>query len=231
VRRPLFVFIRAAKEHPSVPPELKHSGILSLEWIIENRRGEVWPLYYYPPPSGSRAIEEVAQRIFKNRGPVRNTAYGAALERVAESVYDSSSQLSLFIRRNDHYTKSGCFANNGDDQQRIYETGSKPWDTFHTKTIPIALAKKKPCRWCDRPVFYKDKWIKWNGTVRCNSAVCRRIDYLQDIPQSRGGIDLTPAQRKASPREAWDTHRAINYLALVAKETKRANRSANHDIR
>jgi hypothetical protein len=89
----------------------------------------------------------------------------------------------------------------------------------------------KPCRWCQTPVLVNPKWKKsYNGTVRCNSRDCRRIEYLQHVPQSRGGIDLTPTQRKATEYAAQDTQKVINYLVLITKETKRANR-ANHDLR
>lgn len=89
----------------------------------------------------------------------------------------------------------------------------------------------KPCRWCGETVNFKEHWKKHDGSVRCNRRDCRRMEYLQHTPQSRGGIDLTPRQRQGLNWEAWNTQKTINYLALVAKEIKRANRSANHDVR
>lgn len=91
--------------------------------------------------------------------------------------------------------------------------------------------QQKECRWCGEPTLFRESWIsKADGSIRCNRRDCRRLDYLQHTPQSRGGIDLTPNQRKALSREAWNTQKTINYLALVAKEAKRGRKS-NHDVR
>lgn len=88
----------------------------------------------------------------------------------------------------------------------------------------------KSCRWCGEPVQFKEHWKQHDGSVRCNRRDCRRMDYLQHTPQSRGGIDLTPRQRQGLSYEAWNTQKTINYLALVAKESKRG-RKPNHDVR
>jgi hypothetical protein len=88
----------------------------------------------------------------------------------------------------------------------------------------------KPCRWCDEPVQFREHWKAFDGSVRCNRRDCRRMEYLQHKPQSKGGIDLTPRQRQAVNGEAWNTVKTINYLALVAKEQKRGRKS-NHDVR
>jgi hypothetical protein len=93
-----------------------------------------------------------------------------------------------------------------------------------------ANVKKKPCRWCCKPTVYKDQWQRYDGSIRCNAPDCRRMDYLEHVPQSRGGIDLTPAQRRELVPQAWPQQRAINYLLLRSKELKRATR-ANHVIR
>lgn len=88
----------------------------------------------------------------------------------------------------------------------------------------------KTCRWCGEPVKFKEHWKQADGSVRCNRRDCRRMEYLQHTPQSRGGIDLTPRQRQGLSYEAWNTQKTINYLALVAKEAKRG-RKPNHDVR
>ncbi len=88
----------------------------------------------------------------------------------------------------------------------------------------------KCCRWCDQPVQFKEHWKAFDGSVRCNRRDCRRMEYLQHKPKSKGGIDLTPRQRQAVNYEAWNTVKTINYLALVAKEQKRGRKS-NHDVR
>ena len=88
-----------------------------------------------------------------------------------------------------------------------------------------------PCKWCSKPVLFNPAWKhRSESDVHCNGRDCRRMDYLQHKPQSRGGIALTPRQRKEVGREAWDTQKAINYLLFKVKETKRASR-ANHDLR
>lgn len=87
-----------------------------------------------------------------------------------------------------------------------------------------------PCRWCATPVLIPEKTGPRYQPFRCKAADCRRMDYLSDLPQSRGGIDLTPRQRKETAYEAWDTQRAINYLIFKVKEAKRESR-ANHDLR
>lgn len=100
------------------------------------------------------------------------------------------------------------------------------WRAGGSKYEPL-----KPCRWCGTNVPFKKEWIDFQDTIRCNARDCRRIDFLRYKKQSHGGIALTPAQRNQAGPESFNTYSVINYLAIVAKEAKRANRSANHDIR
>ena len=92
-------------------------------------------------------------------------------------------------------------------------------------------AAQKPCRWCGTLLQFREHWVRRDDkTIRCNSYDCRRMDYLEHRPQSRGGINLTPAQREGLDKEAWPTQRAINYLILRAKELKHGCKPT-HDVR
>lgn len=99
------------------------------------------------------------------------------------------------------------------------------------------LPAKRPCRWCGSVVWYResDRFSLIHGWphpgVHCNSRDCRRMSWLADKPQSKGGIELTPSQRASLQYSAWDTQRAINYLNLVAKEIKRARKQNPSDLR
>lgn len=243
MKRPLFVFLEAAKRHPNVPRELKPSGIKSLEWIIEHGNGTVWPLYFDKPPSGVEIVERITCRIFRGKWPVSGQELARVLMKVSDRIYECSQHADKFQR--DHVSHK---LSKKQEEQNLYDK----WPQFstwkrlipNTKTIPIKSAPKLPCRWCGTMVFYKDSWLGephhnglgaywWNSsakTVRCNSRTCRHLDYLRFIPQSKGGIDLTRKQRDGLSWDSWDGQRALNYLAIVAKEIKRASR-ANHVVR
>jgi len=233
VRRPLFVYLSAARKNIHVPDELRHSGILSLQWLIENKRGEVWPLYFIQPPNGPEIIDTMVDRIMRGKWPAIGQTIAYLRERISESIYEASSQVGLYRGR--HVLP--LLARNVEHGQNLYTEGSRcAYDLgYGRKVIAIKAAPKLPCRWCGTLVFYKESWLRGqvfgtSGTVRCNGPDCRRMDYLQYIPQSRGGIDLKPDQRKALSPEAWPTQRALNYLELRAKEIKRASRTS-HDLR
>lgn len=243
MKRPLFIFLAAAKRHPCVPQDLKHSGIKSLEWVRANRNGIVWPHYFDKPPSGTEVIERITCRIFRGKWPVSGQELGRVLVKVADRIYEGGQHSAKYYDNHIAYK-----LRKEQDGQNLY-TKWPQFELWHVafpnfKVIPINSAPKLPCRWCGKPVYFKDSWLGepihgadgrywWstsNKTVRCNGRYCRHMDYLRFKPQSKGGIELTPKQREGLSPDAWDGQRALNYLALVAKEIKRASR-ANHVVR
>jgi hypothetical protein len=86
-----------------------------------------------------------------------------------------------------------------------------PMDYLRKRADNIAEARRKridweqrtfkPCRWCGAVIRFKESWLDANKTIRCNDKECRRIDYLSRICKTHGGIDLTPTQEKAIPRQ------------------------------
>lgn len=223
MRLPLFVQMRMAKSRKMAPAELQHSGILSLQYMND----ELIPLtlFSWERPNGVFVIDEIAYRA--TRGTVITERELHKLRyRIAKTIY-SATPLANFARHHCHLLeKRSC----GAEDQALVVNGEiqRPKEE---KSIPIQIAPKKPCRWCGKQVFYRNSWVAWDGTVRCNSRDCRRIDYLAYRPQSRGGVDLTPNQRKGLDHEAWDVQRAINYLLLIAKEEKRNGRKSTCDVR
>lgn len=227
MRYPLFVLMRQAKKHHLVPKELRHSGILSLEHVRSLPHARLW-LFSWETPSGGGFIEAIADRIYRGK-IVREQDFRATMVRIAQTIY-GGSQVAHF--RKNHGPKPPKVACGHEWQDGLRCNGKWiGWDSRRGKTIPIEKAPQKPCRWCGKPVIFKPEWLAWyDKTVRCNAPDCRRMDYLKDKPQSRGGIDLTPVQRRSLDPEAWNTQRAMNYLQLRAKELKRG-RSTNHDLR
>lgn len=224
MRTPLFALMRAAKQSHFAPDALKHSGILSLNWLQEKARPIC--LYRWDAPKGTVFIEEIADRIHRTHS-VKESTYNKTKARIARTVYTGSPLTN--------YLNGLRLGRCGDESASGIRCGGEwsNWTGTHSRLsrrIEIKAAPVKPCRWCMTPVFYKPKWVDHSGTVRCNRPDCRRLDYLRFTPQSRGGIDLTPKQRKELDRAAWDTQRAINYLNLRAKEIKHGRRT-NHDLR
>lgn len=222
MRYPLFVLLREAKARPGVPQELKHSGILCLEWLRKNNRA-LW-LFGHQKPNGTSFIDEIADRVHKNIA-VKESVFNSTRQQIAQTIY-TSSPLANYINR---YCHSVCGSRHA---MGIRENGK--WSAFGSETIRAATKdikihpqQVKPCRWCGEKVFFKKQWVEYDGTIRCNAPDCRRMDYLQNIPQSRGGIDLTPTQRNALDREAWRTQKAINYLNLRLKEVRKSCKHRN----
>jgi hypothetical protein len=214
MRLPLFVFLRAWRGNRMAPEAIRHSGILSYQWAQENNR-RPW-LFTWEAAKGSDAIRDICARVFRDRAPVRLQDVAAVSARIARTIY-GPTQLSLFLKRNADY-KSGCFVQD-DETQRLYYDGQTQW--FCIRVIPINPAPVLPCRWCGIPTTYSDKWRRnYDRSIRCNAPDCRRMDYLEHTPQSRGGIDLTPRQRRSLDGEARKTQKMINYLLLVAKEKR-----------
>ena len=223
---PLFVLIRGWKNSPRSPQELRHSGILSLDWA-KGGNSRHW-LFSWDRPSGTDAIDDICARVFREKGPVRIQDVARVRKAFANRLYESHVQLTHYERRNVLPWQSGCFIRDDDDCQRLYVDGRRAG--FFRKTIPIMPAPVRKCRWCAAPTLFKEHWKRYDGSIRCNRPDCRRLDYLENVPQSRGGIDLTPRQRQHLDREAWPTQKLINYLMLVAKE-KKHGRKPTDDIR
>jgi hypothetical protein len=210
-----------------VPQELRFSGILSLEWLTQN--GKCLCFTWTAPINGEERIDAICARLLRDKGPVRFQDVAALRSRVAPTIYESGTQLALYERRHVTPMTSGCFVKDERHPgygQRLYTSDNRRRH-YYMPAITIAEAPKKACRWCQRPVFYKPKWVDHRGTVRCNSAACRHIEHLSNMPQSRGGVDLTPTQRKVVPRSHWDEQRVANYLLRKSHDYR--NRS--HQVR
>lgn len=224
MRTPLFVWMREAKLSPFVPNELRHSGILSLQWLSKNKMPT--RVYRWEAPKGTVFIEEIADRIHRAHA-VKESTYTKTLERIARTVY-TGAPLTNYINRLGWVQ---CGAESASGLRCSGEWSN--WTNRHsrmTERIEIRPIPMRPCKWCSKRVEFKPEWVDRHGQIRCNAPDCRRMSYLEHTPQSRGGIDLTPAQRKELDREAWGTQRAINYLNLRAKEIKHGRRT-NHDLR
>lgn len=215
MRFPLFALLSVAKAHPAVPKELRHSGILSLHWIWDHGM-RLW-MFTWNKPSGHDFIDAIVDRILKNRGPVRSVVVANLRERIYSTIYEASAQQVRYERSYILPLRNGC--STVDTDSVCLYVGSRPiW--FLKQCHPIIKAKSMPCRFCGRPVFdYKDAWLSTG--VRCNRPACRHIDWLSNKPQKRGGVDLTPRERRSTPREMWDHIRVVHYLSLKAKESNR----------
>jgi hypothetical protein len=226
MRLPLFAALACAKRNPLVPQELRFSGILSLQWLTTSNK-RLW-FKWTAPIDGSQCIEAICARLLRNKGPVRFQDVAELRARIAPTIYENNTQIALYKRRHVATMTSGCFVKDERHPgygQRLYTSGER--GRLYMPAIPIAEAPKKPCRWCQKPVFYKPEWVDGRGTVRCNSTACRHIEHLSNMPQSRGGVDLTPTQRKVVPRSHWDEQRVANYLLRKSHDYR--NRS--HQVR
>ena len=208
-----------------MPKELRFSGILSLEWLTKNNKC-LW-FTWTTPINGEDRIEAICARILRDKGPVRFQDVAALRDKIAPTIYEHGTQLVLYRRRNVEPMMSGCFVKDEEFPgygQRLYTPGAR--NINYMRAIQIAKAPKKPCRWCQKPVFYKPEWVDGRGTVRCNSSSCRHIQHLSNMPQSRGGVDLTPRQRKAIPYSHWDEQRVANYLLRKSHDYRNRNHQA-----
>jgi hypothetical protein len=218
MREPLFSRMQAAKRRAEVPQQLRHSGILSLLWLRENNLG--LRVYFVRGPQGTDLINELCTRIAKYKGGIRFQDLRLMRLRIGESIYGNAPFLRQYANDCNRDLVSGCFAEEGPYVQRMYFGGHREFHTVDCAAI-ITEAEKKPCRWCGAHVYFKKEWLDYKKTVRCNSRECRAIDHFQKIPQSRGGIALTPKQRESSTPDAWPLLIMNNYLVKVAKELKR----------
>lgn len=218
MRIPLFQIIRRAKEK-SVPPEIKHSGILSYHWLMENKMG-LWFLAY-ELPRGIETIEEIAKRIHKKE-IINRTTYEKTCKKIAKTIYGPAPYRN--------YVSNYCSTRCGEGFGNVFAFGE--WSSgmiWNDEFIQIKEAKTVPCRWCGSRVIVTDKMEK-KGLYKhygahCNSYDCRRMSHFWKIPQSKGGIALTPKQRQTTLYEAWDSQIAINYFLQVTKEVKRKCKS------
>lgn len=225
MRTPLFVSLRYARQSTIVPADLKHSGILSLEYLRTQER-RLWA-YVWNAPCGEQMIDEIADRIHR-QSPVKESVFCETRIKVARRIYTSGAPLTNYIKKH-RVTRCGRQIALGVRVNGEW-TGWTSDPLRSGNGIEIKPVPMKPCRWCGKRVEFKPHWVDWRGQIRCNAPDCRRMSYLAEKPQSGGGIELTPAQRKELDREAWDTQRAINYLNLRAKEIRNGRRT-NHDVR
>ena len=237
MRTPLFVWMRYAQSHPHVPKELRYSKILSFQFLSERYIG-MCRLSFLPLMSGHGVIDCIVGRILRESGLVRSHEVSALRLFVAETIYEHPTQMVHYERGQVHRLESGCFTDRSSDYvgmpSRLYFGGRRACSHMRVIDIPVKPAPARVCAWCGCRVYLSFSWEQdprnKYKSIHCGSRDCRRMNYLQDVPQSRGGIDLTPAQRDKTAYEARDTQRAINYLLLIAKEKKRASRN-NHDVR
>lgn len=225
MRVPLFAMMSAAKTHHMVPDHLRHSGILSFQWLAENSFSGLG--YLYARFSGTDLIDQIVARVLREKVPVRSQEVARIRELVADRTYDSGSQFSLYQQRHVSPYKSGCFTTENDGLQRICGAdGRMSWQGRMIGFLPVVSVKPEQCKYCGRVVFPKDTWKREHVTFHCGGRDCRRIEYLSNVSQSRGGVDLTPAQRRAYPYRSHNSVRVINYLSFLAKEQKREKRNS-----
>ena len=237
MRTPLFVqMMRLGSLVGSAPKEIQHSKVLSVCWLREHRAYSFGFYVLNSNRGGDAIISVIAHRVLRNRLPANGATVAKVRERIACKIYDHPTQLGRYIRA--HVEP---FLNCGFDHQSLFfddgDYGLRLAWVDKLKQIPIKENKGVPCVWCGSRVYPSKKWEDRNMRFRllkgyhCNSYDCRRMSHLSQIPQSRGGIDLTPAQRIATnydaSYEAYNAQRALNYLQLVAKEIKRERRRAN----
>lgn len=84
-----------------------------------------------------------------------------------------------------------------------------------------AAPKPPVCRFCGQSVSTR-KFRRHHSEPHCQRRECRHMAWLAHTPQSRGGIELTPRQRKATPVPFFDQVRVVNYLTMKAAEAKRS---------
>lgn len=211
-----------------IPAEIRHSGILSLQYMREIGRGD--RIFFMEKPVGTEFIMAIADRCTRGR-IVRRYEYESIALKAAKRIYDDDKHVRRFFSNHCPTLRSKC-------GHRAF--GGLILDGelvgYESEFIPIYRAPTKPCRWCGKAVEFKPNWLKPSslnlyGTVHCNAPDCRRMDWLSNKPQKHGGINLTPRQREETDYEARDTVRAFNYLQLRIKEAKRNGRKPTYDIR
>lgn len=206
------------------------SPIMSIQIAREHDR-TIW-LFSWEAPKLCDALNEICARICRKLGPIRAQDMLQIRERVAARIYGGNKFGHMEKAIDYHFHQSGCFVKPETiPPQRLWtSTGRASWIDRRV-LVSVVPAKTKPCRWCGDRIEYKESWLKWGGLVHCKKPDCRRMEYLKNIPQSRGGIDLTPRQRDLLKGPAQDTQRALNYLQLIAKEVKRNGRKSIDDVR
>ena len=84
----------------------------------------------------------------------------------------------------------------------------------------VRIGSAEACRFCGAPV-HAYRFRKERSNYFCKRPECRHMAWLWNQPQSRGGIDLTPTQRKTTATTLWDQVRVLNYLNAKAKQARR----------
>lgn len=243
MRFPLFALMRGLSEGGArqCPEEIRHSKILCVRYLQEKM-----PRYFASYVvgvfgGGHEVIDAMVIRLLKGRMPAVGSTVARLRRKIVNRVYAHGAQVSRYLRDEVIPLERMCrpMSEREDMSTLFYVDGKRLrqsyWISGHwSPDLRITEDKGVPCAWCGSRVYPKLSWrvkYRWrSGLYHCNSFDCRKMHHLSDIPQSRGGIDLTPSQRKALDFEAWDGQRALNYLALVAKEIKRGSR-ANNDVR
>lgn len=192
--------------------DVAHSPILTLHRLHDLGRTP-W-LFYFEKPSGSDAIEEVVTRATRNKF-ARYEDLRILRERLGEKVYDHPTPRANHRRNNCQRIKCGGEYPNG-----LYFDCKFVGARFDAKIISIHPAPIAVCKWCKKK-FYPRFDASEKKDYFCPSRDCRRINYEANRFQSIGGIDLTPKQAKAVPRQFWDTQRVANYLLRMSREHKR----------
>lgn len=237
MRRPLFSRMRAAAGCRLVPAEMRHSPVMCVQYLQE--QNPYFFRMYLDTMNGRDIIDAISLRCLRSKMPVSGAELARVQKRIAPSIYDHGGQLSRFFQ-DTLALESMCRSRLDEVQNLYFNDGNKlrhAWGIQRDhRPIFLRVERGIECRWCGATIFPKASWEKhqwdhktYNG-YHCGSRDCRRMNYLQDVPQSRGGIDLTPSQKRALDYKAHDGQRALNYLQLVAKEIKRGSR-ANHVVR
>lgn len=231
MRVPLFFRLAVSKRCHLVPPELRHSGILSSEYLRGIGRADfVWA---WEKPSGLDIIYAIALRC--TRGKImRRQTFESLLLKIARTIYEHATPLAYFTHHHCPSTSRNACGVIGLNGLVLDGRHLDCWEPKYG-TITIHPAPSKPCRWCGARVELGRRWPGWRtahwGKVHCKSPICRHMDWLSDKPQKHGGINLTPRQREETDYEARDTVRAFNYLQLRIKEAKRNGRKPTSDLR
>lgn len=131
------------------------------------------------------------------------------------------------------------------DQQYRGMSSVCPYSSLGTRRVPLwekwedaakeASAARIPfvrmdgteaCRFCGAPV-HAYRFRKKHSDYFCRKPECRHMAWLWNQPQKRGGIDLTPTQRKTTATQLWDQVRVLNYLNAKAKQAGRKRNVRN----
>jgi hypothetical protein len=248
MRIPLFAILEYARNHYSTPADLKHSGILSLEWFkkrnkdrgrIEFEYRSLWFLSW-EGPTGFSIVEKIADKIIGNKS-VKASAYADLLMRIAKTIYENNTPLSTFRRNRVDFFTSPCGSKNHFGIRHADGDYLTEWSCyFKLKTIiQIAAVPKATCKWCGKMFFHKASVSEHRNVKsgqqcghRCNSRDCRHIDWLSRTSEGKGGISPKRKDYEIGTSEEYlSTVIAINYLVMQSKEIKKNGRKSTYHVR